>query len=335
MSPIRHDWLAKTHEEILEPELPICDPHHHLWEEPSNRFYPYGLAQVRADTGSGHNVVRTVFVDCMTHYRTTGPEAMRPVGEIAYAAAVAEESARTSGSEIAGLVGFADLTLGEGVQAVLEAHIEAGRGRFRGIRHATGWDPSPEIGAYRNPPPGLLLDPPFRTGAACLSRMGLSFDAIAYHHQLLELASLARALPELTIILNHTGSPLATGPYAGKRDEVFSTWRAGMAELATCERVYMKLGGMGMPSMGFAWETREAPAGSLELAAAMAPYYRACMELFGPQRCMFESNFPVDKVSYPYAVLWNAFKRVAQDHSPAEKAWLFHDAAAKAYKLLP
>jgi len=327
-------WLAKTSEEALNPELPICDPHHHLWDDPANPHAPYTLAELRADTSAGHNVVRTVFVDCMTHYCADGPEELRPVGETAYAREVAEESARTPGAEIAGLVGYADLTLGERVMPVLEAHLEAGGGRFRGVRHSTAWDPSEGIRSYRNPPPGLLLDAMFRQGAACLARLGLSFDALAYHHQLAEVASFARALPDLTVILNHTGIPLGIGPYAGKREEVFRHWRAGMAELAGCENVFVKLGGMGMPSMGFGWHQREVPATSEELARATAPYFRACIELFGASRCMFESNFPVDKVSASYTVLWNAFKRVVHDLSPAEKAALFHDAAARAYRLV-
>ena len=330
----QHDtWLAKTPEDALEPDLPICDPHHHLWDMPDHPDRHYLLPELIRDTTAGHNVVRTVFVDCMSHYRTDGPEEMRPVGETEFARKVAEESATSPGAEIAGLVGFADMTLGERVMPVLEAHLEAGGGRFRGIRHATGWDPSPDIGAYRNSPPGLLLDPTFREGAACLDRLGLSFDAIAYPHQLLEVASLARALPGLTIVLNHTGQAMGIGPYEGKRDEVFRYWQAGMAELAQCDNVYVKLGGLGMPTFGFGWHTREVPASSLELAEGFAQYHLACIKLFGANRCMFESNFPVDRVSCSYTVLWNAFKRVAEGLSAAEKAEVFHDAAARAYRL--
>lgn len=324
-------WLAKTVEEPLDPDLPICDPHHHLWDDPSNPHAPYLLAQLRRDA-AGHNLVRTVFVDCMSHYRTEGPEELRPVGETAFVREVAEESARTPGAEIAGIVGFADLTLGDRVMPVLEAHLEAGGGRFRGVRHAAGWDAT--LRGYRNPPPGLLLDETFRRGVACLGRAGLAFDALVYHPQLLEVASLARAFPGLTIVLNHTGIPLGVGPYAGKREEVFRHWRAGMAELSRCQNVYVKLGGLGMPTLGFGWHERETPPGSQELAQATAPYFQACIELFGAARCMFESNFPVDRVSCSYRVLWNSFKRVAGDLSPTEKAYLFHDTAAHAYRLL-
>ena len=326
-------WLAQTQEEAIEPDLPICDPHHHLWDDPRNPYAPYTLPELRRDTGAGHHVVRTVFVDCMTHYRPDGPEELRPVGEIAYARAVAEESARTPGAEIAGLVGYADMTLGDGAMSVLEAHLEAGGGRFKGIRHATGWDPDEAIRSFRNSPPGLLLDDVFRRGVACLDRLGLSFDSQVHHHQLLELASLARAFPNMPVILNHTGLPLGIGPYAGKRDEVYRYWRASMAELATCDNVYVKLGGIGMPSFGFGWHEREVPAPSRALAEAIAPYFRACIALFGPERCMFESNYPVDRASCSYVVLWNAFKRVVHDCSPTDKASVFHDAAARAYRL--
>ncbi|MBN1399595.1 MAG: amidohydrolase family protein [Anaerolineae bacterium] len=331
-------WHAQYTEEALEPELPICDPHHHLWDDPRNRFSPYGLAELRRDigardAGASHNVVRTVFLDCSDHYWPDGPVALRPVGETAFVRQVAEESARTPGAEIAGIVAFADLTLGTGVIPVLEAHIEAGGGRFRGIRHPAGWDPNPGIGSYRNPPPGLLLDATYRQGAACLQRLGLSLDMQVYHHQLAELTAFARALPELTLVLDHTGIPLGIGPYAGKRDEVFRHWRGGMAELARCENVYVKLGGIGMPSFGWDWHTRPAPAGSEEAGEVVRPYFEACIELFGPARCMFESNYPVDRAAFSYTVLWNIFKRVAAGYSAADKVELFHDAAARAYRL--
>jgi L-fuconolactonase len=331
--------LARTVEQALEPALPICDPHHHLWDDPRHPLAPYMLDELRRDTGAGHNVRRTVFVDCMSHYRTEGSEALRPVGEIEFARQVAEASARplaegqVSGAEIAGLVGFADMMLGDRAMPVLEAEIEAGGGRFRGIRHATGWDPNEQIRSYRNSPAGLLLDNTFRRGVACLDRLGLSFDTQVNHHQLLEVASLACAFPRLPIIVNHTGVPIGIGPYASKRDEVFRHWRGGIAELAAHENVFMKLGGLQMHVCGFDWTEREVPPGSEEIARASAPYYRACIELLGAGRCMFESNFPVDRLACSYTVLWNAFKRVAQDLSASEKADLFHDTAARAYRL--
>lgn len=331
MSQTLDEWLALTPEEPLAPDLPICDPHHHLFEN-STGHPTYLLDDLRRDA-EGLNLVRTVFLDCMTHYLTEGPEALASVGETTFVRQVAEESARTAGCHIDGIVGYADMNLGDGAQAVLEAHLKAGGGRFKGIRHATGWDPTPSISSYRDQPAGMLLDPTFRRGIACLARMGLSFDTQVHHHQLLEVSSLARAFPEMPIIVNHTGLPLGIGPYANQRDETFRHWRGGMTELASYPNIYVKLGGTGMGVFGFGWHERQAPPSSEEFARSTAPYFRACIELFGSNRCMFESNYPVDRNACSYVVMWNAFVRVTQDLSPDEIADLFHDTAVRAYRL--
>ena len=270
-------------------------------------------------------------------YRKDGPEEMRPVGETEFVQGIAAQSA--SGqygptAAAAGIVGHANLALGPAVARVLEAHLAASPNRFRGIRHTCQWDASPEVKtATPAPPPGMLLDTNFRAGVACLRQYGLSFDAWLYHPQLPELALLARAVPDVPIILNHIGGVLGVGPYAGKRQEVFQVWKRGVAEVAACPNVVVKLGGLGMPRSGFGWHERPVPPTSKELAEAMAPYYLACIELFGPSRCMFESNFPVDKLSYSYAVLWNSFKRMTQNFSATERAALFHDTAVRVYRL--
>ncbi|MBI2328508.1 MAG: amidohydrolase family protein [Chloroflexi bacterium] len=328
----RDAWLRLTIEDPIEPELPICDPHHHLWHRPDSRYL---LEELLQDTGGGHNIVSTVFVQCRSMYRKDGPEEMRPVGETEFVQGIAAQSA--SGQYgmtrvTAGIVGFADLTLGAAVAPVLEAQIAASRNRFRGIRYISAWDASPEIVSHADRP-GLLSEPKFREGLACLQKYGLSYDACVYHPQLMELVDLARAFPGIAIIVNHIGDPLGVGPYAGKRQEVFREWKRGMAALATCPNVVMKLGALGMPNRGFGWYQRATPPGSAELAEAMAPYYLWCIEQFGADRCMFESNFPVDKISYSYTVLWNAFKRLAKDFSAEERAALFHDTAVKAYRL--
>ena len=332
MSQTLDKWLALTSEEPLAPDLPICDPHHHLYDDPANRWAPYMLDELRRDA-DGLNLVRTVFVDCMAHYFHEGPEALRPVGETVFVRAIAEQSARTAGCHIAGIVGYADMTLGDGAQAVLEAHLEAGGARFKGIRHATGWDPTPTIRSYREQPAGMLLDPAFRRGVACVARLGLSLDVQVHHHQLLEVASLARAFPGMPIIVNHTGVPIGIGPYAGKRDEVFRHWRGGIAELADTPNVYLKLGGAGMGVFGFGWQERPAPPSSKQYAQATAPYFGTCIELLGAERCMFESNYPVDRSACSYVVLWNAFVRVTQGCTPGEIGDLFHDTAVRAYRL--
>ena len=269
-------------------------------------------------------------------YRKEGPQEMQPVGEMEFVQGIAAQSAsgQYGATRVAaGIVGHADLTLGGAVAAVLEAHIAASINRFRGIRHSSVWDASPDISPYMNPPKGLLLDSKFREGFGCLQKYGLSFDAWLYHPQLTELADLARAFPDTTIIVDHIGGLLGVGQYAGKRGEVFQQWKNGIAELSTCPNVVVKLGGLGMPISGFGWHGQTIPPNSTELAEAMAPYYHWCIEQFRVDRCMFESNFPVDKVSYSYNIMWNAFKRISKAFSPGEKAALFHDTAAKVYRL--
>ena len=320
-------------EEILDPARPICDPHHHLWDHPGRRYL---LDELLADTGSGHNVVSTVFVECMSMYRAGGPAEMRPVGETEFVNGVAAMSAsggfgptRVAG----GIVSFADLTLGDRVGAVLDAHLAASP-RFRGIRHAAGWDASDQVrNSHTNPPAGLFLDARFRRGFAELARRGLTFDAWLYHPQLPDLTDLAKAFPDTTIILDHFGGPLGIGPYAGRRAEVFAEWKRAIRAVADCPNVVAKLGGLVMPHNGFGFHKRTEPIGSVELAEATGDWYRHAIECFGVERCMFESNFPVDKVSVAYRVLWNSFKRLAAGFSNPERAALFHDTAVRVYRL--
>jgi len=328
-------WLAQVTEEPMAPELPICDPHHHLWNWPGH-FLHYLLEDLLRDA-KGHNVVSTVFVECSSSYRPEGPQEMRPVGETEFVEGIAAGCAADSAcptAVAAGIVGHADLRLGERVAPVLEAHLAASPERFRGIRHICAWHPSQEPPpAYMNPPEGLMRNSAFRKGLACLLKHGLSFDSWAYFTQLGEVADLARAFPNLTIICDHLGGVMGIGPYTGKWDEVLAQWKGGIKELAACPNVFMKLGGLAMTLSGFGWHERAQPPGSRRLAEATAPYIRFAIESFGVRRCMFESNFPVDKVSCSYRVLWNSFKRVVNDFSQDEKAHLFHDTAAKVYKI--
>lgn len=333
------DWLALTREEAIDPDLPICDPHHHLWNRTDdNHAYPrYLLDELLRDTASGHNIVRTVFIECGSQYRESGPENLRPVGETEFVEEIAKESERrhaTDGSAIvAGIVGYADFRQGEAVRALLEAHLEASPTRFRGIRQIAAWDTNDELW-HRNPvPPGLLLDAEFRRGFASLAGYGLSYEAWLYHHQLPDLLDLARSFPDTTIILNHIGGPLGVGAFAPMRDAVFSYWKHYIGRLAECPNVVVKLGGLGMPVCGFGLHTRPAPPSSGELAETMRPYFLWCLETFGTERCMFESNFPVDKESCSYVTVWNAFKRIAEGFSADEKARLFHDNAVRTYRL--
>ena len=333
--PVRQDWLDRRREEIIEPDLPIVDPHHHLVDRPETGRYL--LPELLADIATGHNVIATVYLEWLSMYRAAGPLELRPVGEVEFANGVAAMSAsETYGKTTvcAGIVGYADLTLGAAVEKVLEAMIAAGGGRFRGIRFITASHPDQaEWGSAVIRPASLLLDPRVREGFARLEPLGLSFDAWMYHTQLGELVGLARAFPATPIVLDHVGGPIGLGPYAGRRDEVFAAWSARVRELSACPNVHIKLGGLGMRMFGFTHRTGELPPSSEELAAAWRPYIETCIAAFGPERAMFESNFPVDKGSCGYAALWNAFKRIAAGYSAAEKAALFSGTASKFYRL--
>ena len=333
------DWLALTQEPILEPDLPICDPHHHFWDFRTARipYQRYLLHELAADMQSGHNVRSTVFIEARAMYRVEGPEEMRPIGEVEFVQGLAAASASGlygPGRAAASIIGHANLLLADRVAPVLEALKAASPNRFRGIRHSVTWDPHPEVentAAHRMQ--AQLANDQFRAGARVLARMGLTLEGWLYFPQLPELAEFARAIPNLQIILNHIGGLIRTGPYAGKDDEVFATWRRGVTAVAECPNVTIKLGGMGMPRTGFDWHTRASPIGSEELAAAMAPYMNFCIEKFGPNRCMFESNFPVDKVSFSYHVMYNAFKRLSQGYSVNERTAMFHDTAVRTYRV--
>jgi L-fuconolactonase len=325
-------WLNRLREDILEPDLPIVDAHHHLWERPSGRYL---LDELRADLGAGHNVRATVFIQCGYAYRSDGPEELRPVGETERVAAIAAQAVAAGAPGIcAGIVGYCDFRQAEQVDAVLQAHVAAGAGRFRGIRQSAGWDAAIVSTTSAVPPRGLLLDPAFRAGLARLGKHGLSYECSLYHPQLAELTDLARAFPALPILANHCGGPIRIGPYAAEHSaEAFAAWRSALRELAACPNVTLKLGGQAMTIRGFTWHEAPLPPSSGELAAAWRPTMETCIEAFGASRCMFESNFPVDKGMCSYPVVWNAFKRLAADCSADEKAALFHGTAEQYYRL--
>jgi L-fuconolactonase len=333
--PVRQGWLDQRREEIIEPDLPIVDPHHHLIDRPETGRYL--LPELLADLSTGHNVTATVYLEWLSMYRADGPVELRPVGEIQFANGVAAMGASGSYGKprvCAGIVGYADLALGAPVEKVLEAMIAAGGGRFRGIRFITATNPDQAAwGSLVSRPAGLLMDRRVREGFARLAPLGLSFDAWLYHTQLGELVDLARAFPDTPIVLDHVGGAIGLGRYAGKRDEVFAEWSGRIRELAACPNVHIKLGGLGMRMFGFTLHTQDLPPSSEELAAAWRPYIETCIAAFGPERAMFESNFPVDKGSCGYVALWNAFKRIAAGCSAAEKAALFAGTAAKFYRL--
>ena len=332
---LNEEWLAARHEEPIEAGLPIIDPHHHLWD----RGARYLLDEIKRDIeAAGHNVIATVYSQCDSMYRADGDPKFAPVGETEFVNGVAAMSASNTYGPCricAGIVGFADLLLGAKVDQVLEAHVRAGGGRFKGVRYCSVWDADRSIKSTPfDYPKGLLLDATFRAGFARLSHYGLSFDSLIYHTQIPELTDLARTFPETTIVLDHIGMPLGIGAaYVGRRDEVFANWRQNLRELGSCPNVHVKLGGMGMHIFGFDFEKQPLPPSSEELVKAWRPFVEICVEVFGPKRAMFESNFPVDKRYYSYGVLWNAFKRLAAAYGADEKAELFFNTAQRTYRV--
>jgi len=302
--------MADAQDDILEPDLPIVDPHHHAWDRayPTTHIdHPFSqigalrprflIDELLADFDSGHNVLATVYVECMAMYRQDGPEAFRPLGETEFANGIAAMSASGIYGKtrlIHGIVGHASLLLGDGAQAVLEAQIAAAGGRFRGIRHAAAWDADdavlgPVAGLL---PRGLYMDKTFREGFAKLAPLGLSFDAWLFEPQLPELIDLARAFPETQIVLDHAGTPLGIGAYTGRRDERFGVWRDGIRTLAACPNMSVKVGGLGMPFAGFPSLLANPRVPETQLVDEWRPYVETCIEAFGATRSMFESNYP-------------------------------------------
>jgi predicted TIM-barrel fold metal-dependent hydrolase len=350
---VRANKGAAMQEPILEPQLPIIDPHHHLWDRtpvlaqipaPSHDFERmlqlsprYLLDELLADMRTGHNVLATVYLECGSMYRSGGPAAFKPVGETEFVNGIAAMSASGLYGPVracAGIVGHVDLTQGDACVAVLEAHIAAGGGRFRGIRHSASYDADPAVlGPLARTPTGLYRSEAFREGFKHLAPMGLSFDAWLLEPQLDELIDLARAFPDTAIILDHVGTPLGIGAYQGQRQARFEVWHRSILQVASLANVTVKLGGLAMPFAGFDSFMASPPASSATLAAEWKPYIETCIAAVGPERCMFESNFPVDRGTCSYDVLWNAFKRLAAGYSADEKTALFSGTARRVYRL--
>lgn len=331
--PVDLEWLDQVREDIVDPDRPIIDTHHHLWEQPS-RWGTYLLEDLWADTDSGHNIEKTVFIDCGASYRETGPAAMRPVGETEFVARLARASAAAPGkATIAAIVSHANLLLGADVTPILEAHAAAGEGLFRGIRHAGPQDSTGTLSNAGRGNPCPYGEASFREGVRTLGRHGYTYDTWHFFHQNGDYLALARAAPETTMILDHFGTPLGVGAYAGRQEEIFTRWKKDIAAIAECPNVYAKLGGLAMPDNGFGWDSRPTPPTSDEFAAAQGRYYLHTIDRFGPERCMFESNFPVDKLSISYHVMWNGMKKIVAGFSEAEKHAMFYGTAARVYAL--
>ena len=322
---LREDWLAQVVEDIIDPEREIVDPHHHLW---TRAGAVYELDQLNADIGAGHNVVQTIYVECHSYYDETAPKHLQPVGEVAHVAGL-----NAGGGPVAGIIGRADLSdprLGD----ILDAMQTVGRGKLSGIRQAgaCALEPNKLVIPGRNPP-DRYADPEFRRGVAELGRRGLVYDTWHYHHQADDFLALAQAVPDTVMVLDHFGTPLGVGRFAGQREAIFPRWKDDMTALAECPNVRAKLGGMAMPDNGWGWNLADKPPTSDEFVAAQGAWYHHMIACFGPERCMFESNFPVDRTSVSYPVLWNAFKKIAARYDDAAQQAMFSGTARQTYGL--
>ena len=337
------DWLKRVREDIIDPQQRIIDPHHHLWPKTAahsssvrrHRLYNYLLEDFWEDTSSGHNVTDSVYIECSEFFWSSGKEHLDPVGETEHIKGLAQRSQEnTKKTSISGIIGHANLLLGKDVDEVLERHIDVGGNFFKGIRHAGSWDPSDTINnSHHNPPKDMYLMKEFGEGVKVLSGKGLVFEAWQYHHQLLQVAHLARKNPDLVIVLDHFSGPLGVASYATKKKEVYDNWKKDLWELSQYKNVYAKLGGLAMPINGFGFEANPNPPTSSEFMSHQKQYYLTAIDFFGTERCMFESNFPVDKYSVSYQILWNAFKNLVKEFSKTEKDHLFYKTASNVYNI--
>ena len=330
-----YDWLAQVQEEIIDPQLPIIDPHHHLWNGDNQLAgsFPYLIENLNEDTFSGHNIVGTIFMECAQGYYSDGEEKYKPVGETEFVVNLMKASKKLpKTTNIIGIIGYADLMLGGEVKDVLDKHLLKGEGFFKGIRHAAGWDKNAEIhNSHSNPIENIYFNKSFREGAEELIKLNLTFDAWHYHHQIKDLSNFAIKYPELTIIHDHFGGPLGVGPYEGKRVEIFKKWKDDISLLSESKNVYAKLGGLAMPVNGWNFHKQNKPASSDQILDMHHEYYLHTINCFGVERCMFESNFPVDRRSVSYHILWNAFKKMVLDYSDEDKNKLFFQNAKDIY----
>ena len=330
-----YDWLAQVQEEIIDPQLPIIDPHHHLWNGDNQLAgsFPYLIENLNEDTFSGHNIVGTIFMECAQGYYSNGEEKYKPVGETEFVVNLIKASKKLlKTTNIIGIIGYADLMLGVEVKDVLDKHLLKGEGLFKGIRHAAGWDKNPEIhNSHSNPIENIYYNKSFREGAEELIKLNLTFDAWHYHHQIKDLSDFAINYPELTIIHDHFGGPLGVGPYEGKKKEIFQKWKDDISLLSESKNVFAKLGGLAMPVNGWNFHKQDKPASSDQIIDLHQEYYLHTINCFGVDRCMFESNFPVDRRSVSYHVLWNAFKKMILDYPDEDKNKLFFKNAKDVY----
>lgn len=330
-------WLNQHVEEVIDPDRRIIDPHHHLWRK---RFgQDYLLPELWQDTGSGHCIEQTVFIECRAFYDKGATAERRSLGETKTIAEMARQSQQSGRTPIGGIVVNVDLRLGSDrahLTELLKAHQEIAGESMKGIRFAGAHDVDPDnLVIALQADPDLYRQPGFQKGVQLLGELGLTYDTWHYHHQMGDFIQLAQSVPDTTLILDHFGTPLGTGRFQSQRDAIFQQWKKDIATLARCQNVVLKLGGLAMPDNGFGWHEQEAPADASQLLREQGKYYQHAIECFGPERCMFESNFPVDRLSISYRSLWNAYKRLVADFSESDKHALFYGTAARVYQLKP
>ena len=326
--PGTQEWLDLVREDVVDPARPIVDPHHHLWRH--GEGLNYDLPDLLADTGDGHNITCTVFMECGSAYDTTAPAHLAPVGETRF---IVSRSQQDPARTIRALVAKADLAHPE-LDAILDAHVEAGQGMFRGIRDALSRADEPTaLTIPGRGADGKFADPAFVRGVQRLGERGLTYDSWQYHHQAREFLALARSAPGTTMVLDHLSTPVGVGRWAGRHDEIFAVWRTDMEEIAACPNVVAKIGGLAMPDNGFGWHSAERPPTSDEFVTAQERWYLHMIDTFGPERCMFESNFPVDRLSLSYRTFWNGAKKIAARYSDAEQDAMFSGTATRVYSL--
>lgn len=329
--PVDLAWLDRVQEAQIPVAYPVLDGHIHLWDYSSPPYFGDSYRNEAVAAG----IASSVYVECSMAYRDDGPAAEKPLGEIEFVRDQARLHSTPDFRLAEAIIGTADVRLGTGIAPILEQALALGEMRFRGIRVRAATDPDPAVGyGLGAPPPGLLLQPESLKALTVLRDMGLTLDAYLFHTQLADIEALARALPDLSIVVNHIGAPLGEGRYAARRTEVEAQWREGIARLAPFENVAIKIGGFAISRINLiARGDRTDPPSSEVVAAACAPWLDHCLDSLGAGRCLFGSNFPVDKVAMSLTVLVNAMKRLAARLSPDEAAALMGGTARRVYRL--
>lgn len=328
----RHaQWLTLRQEPILEPDLAVVDPHHHLWDREGER---YDLAARRAESRSGHRVLASLYVECLHQYRNHGPEHLLCVGETEWWVRQVRDGEPALQPRICqGLIARSNLLLGAEVDRVLQAHADAAGPGLRGFRFCAAQDTDPRLRSHYPCPPDPFAPGAIDQGLQAVARTGLPLDIWVYFHQLPAVASWLTRHPATPIVLNHAGGPIGLGPYAGQRDAVRQQWARHLALFRDMPQVSLKFGGLAMALAGFGWHRRDRPASSQELAQAWQPYFETCLDVFGPGRVMFESNFPVDRAGCSQVTLWNAYKTLSAGLPMPDRVALLQDNARRRYAL--